>query len=76
MSDIYSNIITLELFQKLTLKTAFFVFFLFKSSSEDMFIDFKGQEEGKRGKNIDVRKKHQSVASCMSPDQAGTEWAT
>ena len=34
-----------------------------KSSPKDMFIDLGGGE-----KNIDVREKHPSVASCTHPD--------
>ena len=55
--------------------------FCFKSSAEDIFIDF--QRERKRGyrerktereRNIQVREKHQSVASHTCPDQ-GIEYA-
>ena len=48
--------------------TALYLFL--KSSSEDIFIAFRGRGRGReRKKNIDVREKHQSVASCTGPNQ-------
>ena len=41
----------------------FFFFFILKSSLEDMFLDFE------RERNIDMREKYWSVASCMHPNR-------
>ena len=41
----------------------------FKSSPEDMLIDFRGEEGGERGRNNYVREKHWSIASHLWPDQ-------
>ena len=50
-------------------KNAIFKQLLFLSSSEDMLIDFRERRrEGEREGNIDVREKHQSVASRTHPD--------
>ena len=43
----------------------------FKSPLEDMFIDLEREErrEKERERNIIVRQKYQSIASCMCPNQ-------
>ena len=43
------------------------VTFFFKSSPENMFIDFRERGRGKE-RNTDVKEKHWSVASCIHPD--------
>ena len=44
-----------------------FISFHFLTSLKGMLIDFLERGEG-RERNIDVKEKHQSVASCMHPD--------
>ena len=59
----------------------------FKSSFEDMFLlilerkgerrrERKREGRGERERDIDVREKHGSVASCMCPDWVGIEPTT
>ena len=40
-----------------------------KSSTNDMFIDFRERGRGQRERNSDVRENHLLIASCMRPDK-------